>query len=43
MQNFLNANNCWCKQNLETFQRELTFTFDALLESLFGFVSYLVF
>ena len=26
----------------KTFQRDLTFIFDVLLESLFGFVSYLV-
>ena len=37
MKNFLNANNCWRKQNFENFQH------DVLSESLFGFVSYSVF
>ena len=42
MQNLLNANNCWHKQNLETVQRDLIFFFDVLLGSIISFVSFLV-
>ena len=43
MQNILNANNCDVSKILKTFQCDLTFIFDILSESLFGFVSYSVF
>ena len=43
MQNVLNTNNCWRKQNFENFQHDLTFIFDVLSESLLGFVSYMIF
>ena len=32
MQNSLNANNCWSKQNFETVQRNLTFILNGLSE-----------
>ena len=43
MKYFLNANNCWHKQNFEkTVQLDFTFTFDVPSASCIDFVSFLV-